>query len=31
MLYAIGGTMARRILDDNARFQKEVASAFVWR
>ena len=31
MLFGIAGTMAHRILEDNHRFQKEVASEFVWR
>jgi len=31
MLFAIARTMANRILADNQRFQKEVASEFVWR
>ena len=31
MLFGIAGTMAHRILDDNERFQREVASEFVWR
>jgi cyclic nucleotide-binding protein len=31
MLFAIAGTMAHRILEDNQRFQKEVAAEFVWR
>jgi CRP-like cAMP-binding protein len=31
MLFAIAGTMAQRVLDDNQRFQREVASGFVWR
>ena len=31
MLFGIAGTMAHRIMDDNQRFQREVASEFVWR
>jgi len=31
MLFAIAGTMAQRVMDDNQRFQREVASGFVWR
>ena len=31
MLFAIAGTMAHRILEDNQRFQRQVASDFVWR
>ena len=31
MLFAIAGTMAQRVLADNQRFQREVASGFVWR
>jgi Cyclic nucleotide-binding domain len=31
MLFAIASTMAHRILEDNRRFQKEVAAEFVWR
>jgi CRP-like cAMP-binding protein len=31
MLFGIAGTMAHRIMEDNQRFQREVASEFVWR
>jgi len=31
MLFGIAGTMAHRILEDNQRFQREVAAEFVWR
>ena len=31
MLFGIAGTMAHRIMEDNKRFQKEVAAEFVWR
>lgn len=31
MLFGIAGSMAHRIMEDNQRFQKEVASEFVWR
>ncbi len=31
LLFGIAGTMAHRILQDNKRFQREVASGFVWR
>jgi len=31
VLFGLAGTMAHRILEDNERFQREVASEFVWR
>ena len=31
MLFGIAGTMAHRIMEDNQRFQREVAAEFVWR
>lgn len=31
ILYAIAGTMARRIADDNQRFYREATSQFLWR
>jgi len=31
MLFGIAGSMAHRIMEDNHRFQREVAAEFVWR
>jgi hypothetical protein len=31
MLFGIAGTMAHRIMEDNQRFQRQVAADFVWR
>jgi hypothetical protein len=31
LLFAISGIMASRIMEDNKRFQREIASGFVWR
>jgi hypothetical protein len=30
-LFALAGTMGRRIVDDNRRYYKEVTGQFLWR